>query len=268
MNKFGMFLKRYAPAPAVTFVAGILVSVLVRAIFGSVVPLTVGVLSVLGIVFVVLASASQAGLREEIKTLLVESKLSAKVVRARKGDGGDTELYDAVTSCLLSATESIHAVSLFRPPTLKVTGARKKYYDALDKLLREKTDAFVYDRIIQVETLHENTLQDDQTDSLTFAHCQYALELDAKSPVKIYLRQTANILGSLSFFIIDAKQVVFVIPSATRGAGDPRALPVGSVVIFSDGEGSLVREMLGLFTDLASDAKRVTSCVTAAAKTA
>jgi hypothetical protein len=75
-------------------------------------------------------------------------------------------------------------------------------------------------------------------------------------------------LGSLSFFIIDNKQVAFVIPSANRSASDPRALPVGSVVIFSDGEGSLVREMLGLFQDLSSDAKRITSCVTAAAKTA
>lgn len=276
MSKLGTFLKRYAPAPAVTFVAGLLSSIIVREIFGNVVGITVGVLSLLGIIFVVLSSASMVGLRDELKTLLVQSRLSAKVVRSR-GITGDTELYDAVTKCLLSATKSIHAVSLFRPPSLEVSDARKKYYDALDKFLSEKKEPFEYQRIIQVEKVNESgVLQDDQTDVLTYAHCRHCLEQPAASSANIYLWQSSNMLGSLSFFIVDRKQVAFVIPSkktviASKPPGsqrDPRALPVGSVVIFSDEEGSLVDEMLGLFTELASDARRVTGCAQTAAKSA
>ena len=269
MTKIFRALKRVAPATAVTFCAGLLASIVVREIFGGLIHVTVGVLSLLGIAFVVLATASQVGVYEEIKTSLLDSKLGAKIVRATKATGGDEQLYAAVTECLLTAKDSIHAVSLFRPPTLKMTDARRKYYDALGKVLAEKEEVFVYDRIIQVETVRENALGSDQTDSLTFKHCQTALELNKNSPVKVYLRQTASVLGSLSFFIIDNKQVVFVIPSTSDTfGGETRGLVVGSVVIFTDAEGRFIKEMMGLFHDLSADAKRITSCTVAVAKMA
>jgi hypothetical protein len=263
MSKAGVFLKRYVPAPALTFVGGLLASTVVTALFGHIVRLTADLLAVLGIVFIVISVSTLMGLRQELRTLLQESKLSARVVRSGKGKDADAELYDAITDCLVSATNSIHAVSLFRPATLEITEARRKYYKRLDDLLREQDTVFSYHRIVQVESIYEEELRDDQTDAATFAHCERCLALHKDSTARIYLKQTKNNLGSLSFFVIDSKQVVFVIPSGTDRSRDSGGMPVASVVIFTDAEGSLVREMLSLYEDLAHDsnARRITKCV-------
>jgi hypothetical protein len=67
----------------------------------------------------------------------------------------------------------------------------------------------------------------------------------------IHLRQISDILGSLSFVIIDDKEIIFAVPTVTRTeTAQLKALQLGTGIVFTDCEGSLVKEMLNLFDDL------------------
>ena len=67
-----------------------------------------------------------------------------------------------------------------------------------------------------------------------------------------------DILGALSFVIVDDKEVIFAIPMAGRlDTSEPKALQLGTGVVFTDPDGSLVKEMLNLFDDLLLNADEI-----------
>ena len=79
-----------------------------------------------------------------------------------------------------------------------------------------------------------------------------------RSSVRIQLRQIPAILGSLSFVIIDDKEVIFAIPAVTHDTWvDQRALKLGTGVKFTDPEGFLVRQLDDLFDTLRLEASAV-----------
>ena len=271
MKRLDRSLRNALTGPFVTFVGGVLVSILVRALFGQVIPLSQGIAAIFTVAFVVLAIAALVGIRLDIRDQLLHSRLLTKVYHASRTPRGDTSLYDPVIDIIRSAEESLRAISLYRPPSLPESPGRQKYYQALNDKLEAKHkrgEPFVYERILQVAEVMPGELHRDQVDPLTFEHCERSIALKRqKTSLTIHLRQVPDVLGALSFLIVDDKEIVFGIPSvAGRDLDDPRALSLGTGVVFTDLDGQLAKEMLALFRELqlGADADEIVNTVPSA----
>ena len=262
MKSLHTWLTSTFTASAVTFVAGLLTSIIVRAIFGQIIPLNVGIIALSTIVLVVTAIGVIVGIRQEIISSLIQSKLSARVYHSLKTPNGDIPLYEPVIQVISSAKESIRVVSLYRPPTLESMAGRRKYYEKIDEILEDKHrrgERFRYERIIQVKEVNPGRLVPDVVDEVTFQHCKHLLSLQSqKTALTIHMRQIPDILGSLSFIIVDDMEIVFAVPSVTRTeTAQLKAVQLGTGIIFADNEGSLVKEMLNLYDDLRMKADEI-----------
>jgi hypothetical protein len=255
MAHFRDWMKNTFTAQVVTFASGLLASVVIRAIFGEIVPLTEGVIDLLIIFLIVLATAVLVGLRHDVISSLIQSKLSAKVYHSTKTLNGDVPLYDPIIQVISSAKESIRVIGLYRPLSLETTPGRIRYYEKINELLETKHrrgERFRYERILQVKDVKPGTLNAQQVDGITYRHCTHLLGLqNQRTALTIHLRQIPDILGSLSFVIVDEKEIVFAVPAVTRTEmSQLKALQLGTGIVFSDNEGSLVKEMLNLFDDI------------------
>lgn len=255
MNGLIKALSNAFTAQFVTFIAGVLISEFFSAVFGAVIPWSEGLVAIVSICFVVFAIAVLAGMRQDVNARLVQSRLSVDVHHALRTPGGDVALYDPVIRAISEAKESIRVIGLYRPPSLEITPGRRRYYQALASLLEEKhhrNKRFRYERIIQVSEIEHGTLRPNQVDALTFEHCKQLVNLQQqKTTLMVHLRQLPDILGSLSFIIIDDNSVIFAIPAPNlSGTKAARALHLGTGVVFTDPEGLLTREMLNLYDEL------------------
>lgn len=207
--------------------------------------------------FVVLAIAFLVGIRQDINARLMQSRLSTKVYHAQETPKGDVPLYDPVIDIIRSAKKSVRVVGLYRPMSLTGKVGRRTYYRALIDMLeakRKRGEKFLYERILQVMEVVPGELRRAQVDPVTFEHCEHLVALKKeKTSLTIHLRQIPDILGAMSFLIIDDREIVFAIPSVASVAnrtGDPRALQLGTGVVFTDPDGILAGEMLSLFREL------------------
>lgn len=264
MNKFIKSLRMFFKAELVTFLAGILVSAFAELLFGKVIPWNVSLVAIVTIAFAALTTFVLVGIRRDIQASLVQSRLSVNVYHALRTLRGDFSLYDPVIDMIETAKDSIRVVGLYRPQSLAITPGRKKYYQVLGDLLetkRRSNERFLYERIIQVGQVKPGTLSSDQVDELTFKHCDQLVHLQhQRTGLSVHLRQLPDVLGALSFVVIDDRTVVFAIPAANPGeAKDPKALHLGTVIVFTDPEGLLTKEMLSLFNELCLSADPVYS---------
>ena len=262
MNRWIAWLRGVLPAQAVTFFSGLLTSLIVRALFGQVIPLDAGILMLLTTALVVIATAVLVSLRQELTTGLLQTRLSAKVHHAEKTENGDAPLYDPIIPILASAKESIRVIGLYRPPSLAPTEPRGRYYAAIDNLLESKRRSgqrFRYERILQVKKVRPGKLSFDQVDPVTFDHCSHVVALrEEKTALSLHLRQIPDILGSMSCVIVDDKEIIFAVPTVVRSAtAELKAANMGTALVFTDNDGSLVKEMLNLFDDLRLDSSEV-----------
>ena len=121
MSRFFRLLRNAFTAQLVTFVAGLLASIVIRAIFGQIIPLSESLLALMTIILIVLTMAVMASLRQDINANILQSRLSTRVYHAHRTADGDVPLYDPVMNIIASAKESVRVVSLFRPPSLEIT---------------------------------------------------------------------------------------------------------------------------------------------------
>jgi hypothetical protein len=258
------WLNRVFTAQVVTFAAGVITSILVRAIFGNFITLSEGLIAILTVVLAVFAISVIVSLRQDIITKLAQSRLSTHVYHALKTPNGDVPLYDPVIQSISLANESIRVISLFRPPDMEVSLGRQRYYQKIEDILEEKRQKgvrFRYERIVQVKEVRHGKLYPSQTDRITYQHCKHLLELQKKqTSLTIHLRQIPDILGSLSFIIVDDYEIVFAIPTITQNNYDElKATQLGTGITFTDPDGTMVKEMLNLFDDLRLGADPVLS---------
>ncbi len=262
MNRLIKALSNAFTAQFVTFIAGVLISEFFSAVFGAAIPWNEGLVAIASICFVVLAIAVLAGIRQDVNARLVQSRLSVNVHYALRTPQGDAALYDPVIDIIAKAKESVRVIGLYRPPSLEITSGRKKYYDALASLLeakRRRNERFRYERVIQVDKIDPGKLSSNQVDALTFEHCKQLVKLQKqRTTLTVHLWQLPDILGSLSFVIVDDRIVIFAIPAANPSdAKDPRALHIGTVVVFTDPEHSLAKEMFNLYDELRLNADAI-----------
>lgn len=254
--------RRTIPGPVLIFFASVVAGGVVSALVSQFISFTHAVTTLLTAFLVVFTVAVVTAVHHEISTHLAQSKLSAEVHYSLRTPDGDVPLYDPVSSRITSAKESIRVVGLYRSPDLLITPGRTKYYEAIHDLLETKHKqgrTFRYQRIIQVKEVTPGKLGADQTDHLTFEHCKHLLQLqEQKTALFINLWQIPDIVGSVSFIIIDDKEVVLAIPGIDRvETRELRASHLGTAMIFTDNDGALVKEMLNLFDALRDNADRV-----------
>jgi hypothetical protein len=148
-------------AQLVTFVAGLLTSVLMRAVFGQVIPLSEGLLLFLTAILVVFAVTVIANLRQDMNKCLARTRLSADIYHSSESLGSEVAMYDALEGTVCSAKRSVQVVGLAKPPELEVTPHRKRYHEALYRLLEtkhRKNERFRFERILQVKEMKEGKL--------------------------------------------------------------------------------------------------------------
>jgi hypothetical protein len=255
MHRVTSVLKKALTAQVVSFLAGLLASVAVRALFGSLIPLNLGALLILFLVFVVFATTVIVNIRQDLLARLTQSGLEPRVFYAKKSADGDRLLYDPVIDMINSAHSSLRVVSLYRSPAMQSSPGRIRYYYAIDKVLDQHHRAgthFKYERILQVQDITPGKLDSTKVDQLTLQHCRHISDLHTQgTSLSLHLRQIPSVLSSLSFLIIDNKHIVFGIPTPIRCEdGKLKATQLGTALAFTDYEGSLVREISQLFDDL------------------
>jgi hypothetical protein len=164
-----------------------------------------------------------------------------------------------VNEIIASAKRSIRVVGMFRPYELPHKEGRKGYYEILHEAINIKTQLnqpFIYERIVQVERVTNGILNCKQTDPVTFNHCKQILEWEKqRNAVSVYVKQIPNILGALSFLIVDNDRFVMVIPDTVRdenGQLKLEGLQLG--LIFEDADGILTEPMKSFFARLFNEA--------------
>lgn len=266
MNRISTWLSSTFTQTAVKFVGSVVIGFVLKAMLDNVISVLVGAVEVIIVFFIVFSVAVVASLRKEISSGLLQSRLSTRIYYATNVPGGDLALYDAIIESISSANESIRVVSLFRSPTLKSSPAREKYYRELNKILETKHrrgERFRYERILQVKEVLPGKIGPDQTDLVTYEHCKLVTELQkSQTALTIRLRQVPDILSTISFVIVDDREVMLAIPSVTRTEDEQlEASRLGTIVFFTDPDGSLTREMRHLFDNLLLDADHVSSVI-------
>jgi hypothetical protein len=252
-------------AQVITFVAGLITSVVVQAIFDTVITITEGLLFVLMIILVVYAVQILASLRQEIYEQLLQSTLKVRVCYTNSHEG-ELETYGNLKKAILSAQERILSVSLSRPINLERPPHRIEYYQAIDTLITNMhkfNKSFKYERILQVKKINsEGDLTDEQIDKLIFDHCKNMMNLrehDKGSDVSVFLKQMGEGVSPISFLVIDHSQVVFLIPPITHNDNDRVRSHIGMGIFFYDPAGLLVRQMERRFDELSNRAAFVKS---------
>ncbi len=255
MKRLTTLFQKLFTLPVLTFISGIIISVLVQSIFGGrLIPITLDFVFVLIGVLVFLSIGTLINIREDIHVKLKELRFTARSYNTMKRLG-EKSLYDALIERINSAQSSLLTVSSYRPASMKSSPERTKYYEAINKLIdrhhRQGTQ-FTYERILQVKNINHGTIDNVQVDHTTLKHCGHILHMDSeKTSVSIQLRQVEDVLGSLSFMIIDRREIFLVIPALKRD--DQRklhALELGSGVVLIDNEGSFVADILKLYDNL------------------
>lgn len=241
-----------------SFFIGLITAILAQALLDRIIPVTLGLVLVLTTVFVLLSIGTLIKLRD---TVLPQFKLTALPYRAGK-HLGEKSLYDALIERINLAQSSLLYLSSYRPGTMKSSQDRIRYYDAINKLLdryhRQGRD-FKYERILQIKGINPGKVDSKQVDKITFAHCQHILHLkDKGTPLDVNLGQIDDVLSSLSFVIIDEKELFFVMPSLKRDEQYKlQALELGTGVVLTDNDGSFVQEMIRLFNNLRMNANPI-----------
>lgn len=261
-------IKSLLSAPGVpegfSFVGGIIVDRLLNVLLPSDSALILRVLLIAMVSFVIFALVILFAVRQDIAAQVAQFGLETHTLYAHNTPRGDRGLYNPLMEMIKSAEESLRVVGLYRPPGLQSSEARKEYYEAVEEVLRrhhKSQTSFTYERILQVRTPEPGSIGSSQLDEISFQHCQFLLRLKStKTPVTVRLHQISDILGSLSFLIIDDKHVVFAIPTPNETEnGHLEASQLGTAVRVTDYDGSLVREMSNLFGELAYRGTAVTS---------
>lgn len=263
MKKILSRLRDIFTPSVVTFIAGVITTVLWRYIFGEFIPLSQGLLHLLIIILVILSMAVMLKLQQEI-TNSIKSKISAVNYHVKKTEGGDAKLYDPLAEFISTAQSSIFVVSRFIPSTLDVTPARTKYYETLNSLLKKKhkrNEQFRYERILQIKDVKAGQIIADQSDPLLYDHCKQLIQIQPKTSLTIRLWQIPDILGSISFIIVDDERVFFLMPTLNQGVSSELiASRLGMGISFSDPNKLLVKELLELFEELRTHSNLVKYC--------
>lgn len=255
MDKLQKLLRNRFTVGFLTLFGGWFVSYIIETIIGNVIPLSMGIIFVVFVIFIIFVLILFVDLRKDISERDTRTRLNSRVYYADKTPGGDKILYDPVIDIIKQAEKSIRVIGLYRPSTLPVTPGRKKYYQALHDFLETKqkrAQPFLYDRIIQVSNVRPGQISSDQVDPLTFSHIRDLLSLQKnKSSVTIRLRQIPDILGSLSFVIVDDRDIIFALPDVAHSdTVERRGFHLGSGVVFTDNDGALVKELIHIFEEL------------------
>jgi len=263
------WLQNILTSKAVTFVAGVISSIVLQTVFGHLIPISQGLLTVLVIVFIIIAITAMSIVRQDIANLISQLGISAEIFFNRPNEKDDTKIYKALTDAITSSQESLFVVTIQKPSELENTPSRKKYYNEIQSLLeikRKSNEDFRYERIIPVKDYNsEGNLSNEQTDSLSLEHCEYLLNLQkSKTKMTVRLRQMREGVCPVSFAIVDNKKIIFLIPSIRldgKGSIEPYK-HLGIIIIVNDVSGRIAKEMLNLFDTLriyASDVVRVVS---------
>lgn len=246
----------------VSFVAGLLAATVIGAILDQVIRIDLGLTLIVFVLFVVFATATLVRMRNDVTDRLRQFALNVHTYYASRSNAGDKTLYDPIIPKITSAKESLFVVGLHRPQTMQSSQARVKYYKAIEDLLekhQKQGSRFKYERIIQVKSVGHRSLDSSQLDIVTLKHCKHILGLQGRrSLLSLQMRQMPDVLGSMSFVIIDEKELLLAIPTVNRdNSSNLKASDLGAVVSFTDNEGSLVREMLQLFDELRLSAEPI-----------
>lgn len=151
-------------------------------------------------------------------------------------------------------------ITRYRSPTLDSSKARKDYFQQLERVLTEKEkrgENIIYERIVQVQDINPEGLSPDQTDAVTYKHCDYLLKLQPKS-VRVSLRQIKMVLSTMDFFIIDDQKVVILIPAIrVKDSYELTPYRVGMGVFFHDPQGHLSQEMVNLLNHIHDESRPI-----------
>jgi hypothetical protein len=197
----------------------------------------------------------------EFKEILRRQKISVDVKYTSVIDK-DKKLYESLNDSIVDAKRSIKVIGLFRPRSLSSKEGRKNYYDVLEEIIEMKikqNHPFVYERIVQVEQITSEVIRDDQIDSITFEHCEKIFGLKKeKSAVSIYIKQIPNILGALSFLIVDDEKFFISIPDTVRNEHEALKLEGLQLILgFEDAKRVLIEPMNSFFTRIFNEAEPV-----------
>lgn len=245
----------------ISFIIGLLLSTIIEQLLSSQVNLIDRIIQGSVLIILILILIFTSFQFNEIKNIIRRQKLSIIVSYASR-KAQDRQLYGPVNEIIASAKRSIRVVGMFRPHELQHKEGRKGYYEILHEAINIKTQLnqpFIYERIIQVERVTNGILNYKQTDPVTFNHCKQILDWEKqRSAVSVYVKQIPNILGALSFLIVDNDRFVMVIPDTTRdenGQMKLEGLQLG--LVFEDADGILTEPMKSFFARLFNEADTV-----------
>lgn len=184
---------------------------------------------------------------QDIRNTLRQQKLTVEIGYASTRDE-DHQLYGRVNEAISRAEKSIRVIGMYRPFELPHKQGRKSYYDLLKEIIElkiQQNQPFIYERVVQVETVTNGRLNVMQTDPLTISHCRDILAWKKqKSAVSVHVKQTPRILGALSILIVDEKEFFMVVPDIVRN--DQGVLVLEGLQLslnFTDPEGALTEPM-------------------------
>lgn len=226
--------------------------------------LLIGV-SLLAGLMCIFAVGSIVLLRTDMLNLMKKSGFSLDTFHAGKTSERTEEFYETLYRYMSLASHSIRAVGLYKPSTLEPTRPRKQYFEKLYKFLENKSRQnpdFIYERIVQVDTVKSGVLESDQIDRLTFKHCKHLLDIQKRNTeMRASVKQISSVLSPMSFFIIDERITIFLIPTVTPEGGVLTTLKLGTGLVIASQEGTFAREMLNLFETLKANSTEVNSCI-------
>lgn len=245
----------------ISFVIGLLLSTVIEQVITSQVNLLDRIIQGSIFLVLILILIFMSFQFKNIQEIIRRQKLAVDVSYASTKTQ-DKQLYAPVIEAIAMAKKSIRVVGMFRPHELPHKEGRKSYYDVLCETIRLKSDLsqpFIYERVIQVESITPGVLRKDQADPVTFDHCRQILDWKRqRTAVSVHVKQIPNILGALSFLVIDDDKYILAIPDIIRGENGIlklEGLQVG--LVFEDPEGVLTEAMKSFFARIFNEADTI-----------